>query len=1010
MAYFGHKNKIIIINDDAEILSLLKKELPKDAASVAVYNSLAKAKRSKSSKEHNIIFFNPYLESKSNSDFLGSLKKVFVNSIFVAVYNKAKEKDIAEWLDEGVVSFVAKEDIKKNVLTNLIYDLSLRFNISEKRSHNYDIFDGILACLRDAVMVVLPIKKQSQIVDFKIIISNLEAGKIFARNANEIEGEKLSKIINFEENKDFFEKLKNVSLNNDVLDLEFKTVIDNKEKWLYIKGLKTKTGIILAIADISLRRSFVKTLRETKDHSEEIDYVKNKILAEVAEEYISDVEEIASLSELIKNKVHGDNIDSYANYISEINLKSLDLSKSLGTVSEKIRIAKELNFEEGFMNHIPHMVCLCRCDKIENINSAGFKKLGFNSAGEVIGRSLTEFVDDDAEKKIKSGLDVLAFKNKSVFMTFKPKNAKKFETEVSVIRYHSEDSCELVMVSARDISYRKQIAQNIKRLEERLALILDKSSEAIVVTNAYGKIEVFNQSAINIFGYSIKEIYGQPLSALFKDGITVLSTVFSYGGNIAKEAICLKKNKETFWGEVIFSEVTTESSNHVITLIKDISKRKQDEAKLRFLATRDSLTGLVNREFFKESFKNRLDTVKDTKKKFAAILIDIDRFRNITDTLGQLIGEKVLIKASERLQKIVSKKDLIARFSGDEFVILVSNVKKLKKLIEDISYAMSRPFDIEGKEVFTSASMGILNCPDDALNFDQMMRNLEASLRVAKARGINSYQFYNIEMSINTERRALIENEIRRALGKGEFSIVYQPKVDIATGMVNGAEALLRWKNDKLGIVSPVEFIPVAEESGFIIAIGEWVFAEVCRQIGIWQNEGINFGRIAINLSGRQFMDLELIAKITKIIKDTGVKAEHMEIEITETTLAKNPEEAINILNTLKDMGIQIAIDDFGIGYSSLGYLKKFPIDCLKIDREFVKDLPNDEEDVAITLGIISLAQNLGMKLVAEGVETFEQLKFLKDYKCNEAQGYYLSYPIDAQSVAALLGQKIIKI
>ncbi|HET7201600.1 MAG TPA: EAL domain-containing protein, partial [Burkholderiales bacterium] len=443
---------------------------------------------------------------------------------------------------------------------------------------------------------------------------------------------------------------------------------------------------------------------------------------------------------------------------------------------------------------------------------------------------------------------------------------------------------------------------------------------------------------------------------------------------------------------------------------KDITERKHDEERIQFLASHDALTALPNRAMFSEVLNISIQNARRYNRSFAILFIDLDRFKNINDTLGHDAGDKLLQEMGTRLTETVRTSDVVARLGGDEFVVLVQEVgeaKQVASVARKVLSALIHPLTIQGQECRVSASIGICMFPSEAQDELALMKNADIAMYRAKEDGKNTYKFYSEEMNVHSFERLALETSLRRGLERSEFILHYQAKVDLRTGKITGVEALVRWQHPEMGMVPPAQFIPLAEETGLIVPIGKWVLHTACAQNVAWQQQGLPPVHMAVNLSARQFADEDLVEDIATVLKSTGLQAELLELELTESMVIQNTERAGRVLNEIKKMGVRLAIDDFGVGYSSLTHLKRFPIDTLKVDRSFIRDLPEDLEDKAITEAIIAMGKSLNLTIVAEGVETQEQQTFLQDHSCDEMQGYFFSKPITGDAFAELLRQRV---
>ncbi|MBX9905953.1 MAG: PAS domain S-box protein [Burkholderiales bacterium] len=441
-------------------------------------------------------------------------------------------------------------------------------------------------------------------------------------------------------------------------------------------------------------------------------------------------------------------------------------------------------------------------------------------------------------------------------------------------------------------------------------------------------------------------------------------------------------------------------------IAEDITERKLAEEQLANLAHYDSLTGLPNRVLFNDRLRQAVAQARRNHWIVGVLFLDLDRFKLVNDTLGHVSGDLLLKQVAARLSACLRPTDTVGRLSGDEFAVILSELAETQNagyVAQKILNALAAPFDLEGSEVFVTASIGITLYPSDSESIDTLIRDADAAMYSAKAAGRNNYQYYTAEMNARATEKLQMETGIRRALERNELLLHYQPKVDIASNKVNGLEALLRWQSPGHGLVSPAQFIPLLEETGLIVPVGEWVTRAACAQLQAWRKAGVPVVPVAINLSARQLRQQGYARVLEQAIKDFDVNPELIRVEITESSLMDNPEEAIIVLESLKALGIGLDADDFGTGYSSLSYLKRLPLDALKIDRSFVRDITSDEDDAVITQTVITLAHSLGLKVVAEGVETEAQLEFLSAHHCDEAQGYLFAKPLDLDSCTALL-------
>ena len=436
-----------------------------------------------------------------------------------------------------------------------------------------------------------------------------------------------------------------------------------------------------------------------------------------------------------------------------------------------------------------------------------------------------------------------------------------------------------------------------------------------------------------------------------------------------------------------------------------------DHAKeqLRHLAHHDALTNLPNRRLLEEQIKQAVATAKQAKHLSAVMFLDLDRFKIVNDSLGHQAGDEVLREAARRIKSRVRHEDTVCRIGGDEFIILLREIEQANSaalVAQKMLDVFSHPITVPGAEVMASASIGISIAPRDGVTADELVTRADAAMYHAKKLGRNNYQFYTAALNESAGQRLALENSLRRAVAEEQFELWYQPKISMRTGQVVGMEALVRWRHPQRGLILPMEFIPLAEETGVITQLGAWVLRTACRQSRLWRDAGLPKLRIAVNVSAVQFRQPSLVRLIADVLREARVEPECLEVEVTESVVMYNPEDAAITLQKLSEMGVHISIDDFGTGYSSLSYLKKFPIDTLKVDRSFVKDVVSNADDASIVKAIIALGQSLRLNVVAEGVEHEDQLAFLRAIGCDEYQGYYYSRPLPAADVVTLFEQQ----
>jgi len=453
-------------------------------------------------------------------------------------------------------------------------------------------------------------------------------------------------------------------------------------------------------------------------------------------------------------------------------------------------------------------------------------------------------------------------------------------------------------------------------------------------------------------------------------------------------------------------ERTAELLKTTKALQEQITERNRAEEQLNYLAYHDVLTTLPNRSLFKDRLAQALLVAERDRQMLAVLLLSLDQFKNVSDTLGPAMADQLICDVAERLKSGIREGDTLAYRGGEEFVLLLTQgtgADDAVGIARRVQLILEPRIDLDGHQVHLTASIGIGLSPVDGQDDESLMKNAGAALFQAKEHGGNTYRFYTADMNAKALKRLTLENKLRRAIERNEFIVYYQPKVDINSWQIVGAEALVRWKDPELGLISPAEFIPLAEETGLIVPIGNWVSKTACSQIKQWHSEGFDCLGISVNLCARQFQEQDLVSTVIEILEQSELEPKYLELEITESSIMTNTDFAVKVLTELKQMGIRVSVDDFGTGFSSLGYLKRLPIDILKIDQSFVRDVSTDPDDAALVMAIITLAHNLRLKVIAEGVETEEQLRLLRLLRCDEIQGYLFSKPLPADEFRELL-------
>jgi len=559
---------------------------------------------------------------------------------------------------------------------------------------------------------------------------------------------------------------------------------------------------------------------------------------------------------------------------------------------------------------------------------------------------------------------------------------------------------------------RRQLAeqQALWHAEEKYRAIFEDAVVGIFQITPEGRPLSVNRALAEMHGYDSPEQLLAEVSnrQLFVDPgrMDELRQMLDGNGVVrGAEIEVYRRDRTKKWVLMSLRAVRDINGNTVLNegIVEDISDRKVAEERVQYLAYYDALTGLPNRTLLRDRLSKALASARRRKDKVALLFLDLDRFKIANDSLGHSVGDLLLKEVAARLKRWAREQDTVARLGGDEFLIVLTDVKDIPGAAiaaERLMDAMTTEFVVQGHRLMVSCSLGISIFPEHGADGETLIKNADAAMYSAKDYGRNNFQFFTGEMNSEVVERLTLENSLRLALEKKELFLVYQPQMDIATGRITGLEALLRWQNPELGLVPPDKFIRIAENSGLIVPIGEWVLRTACSQARKWQDEGLLAVPVAVNVSAVQFRQEGFRKLIDRVLRETGLAPQYLELELTESLLLSNADVTLSVLRGLKAMGLKLAIDDFGTGYSSFGYLKHFPVSKLKIDRSFVRDVAVNPDDAAITTAIISMAKSLSLKVIAEGVEDEAQMSFLRAHQCDEIQGYYFSKPLAPEDAA----------
>jgi diguanylate cyclase (GGDEF)-like protein/PAS domain S-box-containing protein len=565
---------------------------------------------------------------------------------------------------------------------------------------------------------------------------------------------------------------------------------------------------------------------------------------------------------------------------------------------------------------------------------------------------------------------------------------------------------------------RKIMEEALFAEKERALVTLNCIGEAVVCTDILGNITFLNLVAEKMTGWSLQEAAGRPMTEVFRTWDTrsteptqttaELAILQIRAVHLPPSCILIRRDGLEIPIEDSIAPIHDRQGNAIgaVIVFRDVSVALAMARQITHSAEHDFLTGLPNRMLLNDRIGQAVAAAHRRKKQVAVLFLDLDGFKHINDSLGHPVGDKLLQSIAKRLTATVRGADTVSRQGGDEFVVLLADLSCADDAVimaARMLRTVAEPHSVDPHDLHVTTSIGVSIYPDDGLDAETLIKNADTAMYQAKENGRQSYQFFKPAMNARAVERQSIEESLRRALDRQEFAIHYQPKICMRTGMITGAEALIRWTHPVRGAISPAQFIPVAEDCGVIVPIGRWVLRRACEQACEWLKDGLPETTMAVNVSAMEFQDEGFLENLTLILKESGLDPRALELELTESALMKRVEATAAILRTLKESGVQVAVDDFGTGYSSLSYLRKFPIDSLKIDQSFVRQIGRGADDAAIVTAVISMARSLKLRVVAEGVETAKELEFLKAHECDEAQGYFFSHPMPAPQFAGLL-------
>ncbi len=679
-------------------------------------------------------------------------------------------------------------------------------------------------------------------------------------------------------------------------------------------------------------------------------------------------------------------------------------------ITERKRVEHELSRKEARFRAIfetsHDAIALIADERCSMVNPACARMFGFADPAEMIGQPLVDTFTPEFRARVEENLrrrQAGQAAPASYEATGLRSDGSTFEMDVRVSVFDQDDE-RYILALIRDISDRKRNDETLRLW----ATVFENSGEAVMITDRNNRIMSVNQAFTHITGYAPGEVIGENpklLSsgrhdeAFFREMWRRLNASGHWQGEIWDR----RKSGEVYPKWLGISAVRDAGDNltHYVAIFSDISERKEAQERIEYLARHDPLTGLPNRTLLADRLEQALAHADRNKTRVALLFLDLDRFKTINDSLGHPVGDRLLQEVTVRLKTSVRESDTISRLGGDEFVIVVPDLQDEEAaaaVAEKILEITRQPFAIDQHQLTTSISIGITLYPADGSDFDTLLKKADTAMYHAKDAGRNTYRFFTEQMNVAALERLLIQNRLQKAIENEEFVLHFQPKIDLASGRIVGTESLVRWKNPELGLVAPDRFIPLAEDNGCIVPLGDWVLRESCRQTKLWADDGLGRIPVAVNISTLQLHRGDFVGRVLAMLAETGLDPTLLELEFTESLLIHDVDRVLDQVRQLKAAGIRIAIDDFGTGYSSLSYLKRLAVDRIKIDRSFIRDISTDPDDAAIVRAIIQMARSLRLHTLAEGAETAEQTEFLRAEGCEEVQGFFYSRPLPAES------------
>ncbi|MBN2753131.1 MAG: EAL domain-containing protein [Rhodospirillaceae bacterium] len=1015
-------HRILLVEDDVRHARLVQMFLKKDdaamVAEVDVVETLPQARCHIAEHTYDAILLDLGLSDACGLDVLRVILADAPDVPVLVLVAAKDERQAAEAVRMGAQDFLIKDGLDRQQLHRVVAYAVLRKTLL-RNGIAEGITQSILSGTHNAVLAFMPLDAGGHL-RWRVTLANPPCEAIFGRALRDIEGAWLDEVLAGRLLFGIESILENTLKMGKVCQHQVCLQEELVSRWLLLDAIPCVGGVAMTLTDITQMKVREDELLTAQGVAQKALDDKLGLLHALGQKVPGALQRIMGrLDNAAEALVEGRQV---AHVDSDLSGARAEAAALLVDVEALINLRQSAGFAYLGADYLsvlemsPDLSAVVRAadGAILFMNGVGRQILGLDADVNLSAISFFDYVPSDYAVLFESGVDALRGEATRVPMHLECADGHLIDVEllvmdcpaVGVKEWAGQD---LVLVSAVDTTRRNRASRRIIAREEQLRKIMDNVADAIVVVDEKGQIETLNRATEKAFGITARELVGTGVGRLLgpvDGGLDRPASgleVFLSGGYPARitgwrRHLGRRADGDLFPIEIAVRDLNLGERHLFIGLIRDISERVAYEENILYMATHDLLTTLANRTNFHEELSRVLNVSEAKGQRLGLLFFDLDHFKAINDTFGHLVGDRILSVFAKRLLKVLAERArLVARLSADEFVAIVEDsggTAELLPLANRVSEAVQKPVIVENHDIRISCGIGIAEFPDAGSTPEELMRGAEFAVRTAKTLGRNSIQLYDEALSSSLIYRQKLETALSTALDGDEFQVYYQPKIDLQTGCLTGAEALIRWFHPDLGLVSPVEFIPIAEETGQIRDIGQWVLHQVCSDQAEWLEAGGKVVPVAVNLSAVQFRDSKLDVLLRTILEEYGIPPHLLELELTESALVEDIDQTVETLGRLKALGLTIAIDDFGSGYSSFGYLTRFPIDFLKIDRSFVCNIPSSTDDMTVTRAIIGMAKNLNLKLVAEGVETVEQARFLKDHGCDMAQGYLYSRPV----------------